>query len=157
MTVTQPVIELLNPGDPGIAVWARIHFDLDLATETGARATLRAICAVPVSDRLVIVEFGPCRFVAVSGLRVLLDAAEMVRVRGGELVVVNPPLSLRRMHALFRIGSAVQLLDRAAAASLTRGLTRPRPARRLRALGTCSDLSRLPVAHEIRGNGNPPA
>jgi len=118
MTAVRPVIELLDPRDPGIAVWARIRFDLDLATEFGARTALRAICRTAVTDRRVIVEFGPRRFVALCGLHVLLEAAESVRERGGELAVMGPPPSLRRMHTVLRIGAALPLLDRAAAAPL---------------------------------------
>jgi anti-anti-sigma regulatory factor len=111
MAVTQPVIELVNTKDPCIAVWARIRFDLDLATETGARTSLRAICATAVQDRMVVVEFGPGRFVAVCGLQVLLDVADLVRGRGGQLAVVRPPPSLRRMHTIFQVGPALPLLD----------------------------------------------
>jgi anti-anti-sigma regulatory factor len=119
MIAVRPVIELLDPPDPGIAVWARIRFDLDLATEFGARTALRAICRTAVTDRRVIIEFGPRRFVALCGLRVLLEAADSVRGRGGELAVVGPPPSLRRMHTVLRVGSALPLLDEFVAAPVS--------------------------------------
>jgi anti-anti-sigma regulatory factor len=112
MTVTWPVLELLDPHDPDITVWARIRFDLDLATLSDARRHLRAICATAVSDHLVVVEFAPGRFVAVCGLRLLLEGAESVRLRGGEFAVMRPPPSLRRMHAVFELGSALPMIDR---------------------------------------------
>ncbi len=111
MTVTGPVVELVEPHQENIALWARIEYDVDLATEEATRAGLHACGLSDVTGGRVIVEFGPGRFVAISGLRVLLDLAEAVRRRGGEFEILHPPPSLRRMHELLRLGSTLPLVD----------------------------------------------
>jgi anti-anti-sigma factor len=115
MDMNGTTVELVERSEYGSAVWARIRYDLDLATTPQTGALLRSLCAGGVEGRWVVLEFDADRFVAVCGLRVLLDAAAAVRLRGGEFGIVNPPRSLQRMHALFRLGLTLPLFDRAQA------------------------------------------
>jgi anti-anti-sigma regulatory factor len=128
MDTNGTTIELIERSGHGTALWARIRYDLDLATTRQTGSALRKLCAGRVGGRWVIVEFDSGRFVAVCGLRVLLDTAAAVRIRGGEFGVVNPPGSLQRMHALFHVGLALPLFDRAQAVPIFGGTgdgTRP--------------------------------
>ena len=48
-------------------------------------------------------------FVDIRGLRLLLDVAGLVRSRGGRLVVVAPPICLRRMVAVLGLEARLPL------------------------------------------------
>jgi anti-anti-sigma regulatory factor len=85
--------------------------DLDLATETGARAELEEACEARGTYRWVVVHGEPEWFVDVRGLAVLLDGAAQADRRGRELVVVAPPSSLRQSVGALGLGDRLRLID----------------------------------------------
>jgi len=80
--------------------WVRANPDLDIATATRARADLAGLFVDDRASGFVLVYRASERFVGVRGLRLLLEGAEQVRCRGGDLVVVSPPRCLQRMLPL---------------------------------------------------------
>src|SRR4051794_38094779 len=81
--------------------WLRVTGDIDLATENEARAEVSALCEA--GPPAVVLHSPDNAYVDVRGLAALVDAGRMLRARGGVLVVVNPPYSLRRMLQILDI------------------------------------------------------
>lgn len=98
------------------ATWLFALGDIELACEKAARAELEALCEA--SPATVVLQFPDGAFVDLRGLAVLVDAARSLRVRGGGLLVVNAPYSLRRMVEILRIESELGIArDRSEAES----------------------------------------
>ncbi len=88
-----------RPEAPGVT-WAWAQSDLDMASESTARAELADLLDGDGPAGVLLVYLGEECFVDVRGLRLLLDASTRLRKRDGQLRVVAPPLSLRRMIQL---------------------------------------------------------
>ena len=93
---------------PGM-VWVHVREDLDLATVDGARAGLAAVLDGTPAPGCVAVHVGVDRFVDLRGMRMLLQAVERARRRGGELVVVAPSTSVRLLAELLRCQDALPM------------------------------------------------
>lgn len=92
--------------------WAWAQSDLDMASESTARAELAEVLDGDGDGAaaVLIVCLGPECFVDVRGLRLLLYASERLRKRNGQLLVVAPPLCLRRMIDLLRLSDVIPTL-----------------------------------------------
>jgi anti-anti-sigma factor len=75
----------------------RAAADLDAASEAAARRELAAVCTEDGAATWVLLYLGERLFVGVRGLGVLLDAADLARRRGRQLLIVGPPPCLKRM------------------------------------------------------------
>jgi anti-anti-sigma regulatory factor len=84
--------------------------DLDLATETRARAELAAACNGDGEHRRVVVIVGERCFVDVRGIAVLVDAARLARLRGCELIVIDTAGRLRKYVAALALDSELPVL-----------------------------------------------
>jgi anti-anti-sigma factor len=89
-------------------LWARA--DLDMATVASARRELAALVAPGRNPGNVLVYLGPERFVDLRGLRLLVQTAQRVRARGGDLAVVAPPRCLQRLVRLGRVDAELPLV-----------------------------------------------
>src|SRR4051794_34890668 len=89
------VFEAFAGSNPQL-ISVRAHRDLDMAAAPAARHELEGLLSADDPD-WVLVRLGDECFVDLHGLRVLLEVAARLRARGGELLVVAPPHSLRIM------------------------------------------------------------
>jgi anti-anti-sigma factor len=119
--VFERVAPLMPP--PGRAVrWLRATRDLDVATEARARVELRDASSGDEADPTLVVLFVSGCFVAVRGLAVLLEISAELASRGGQLIVVRPPRSLRRTLEILNLeGSFVVAHTLSQAAALAGG------------------------------------
>ena len=90
--------------------WAWAQSDLDMASESTARAELAEVLDRDGAVAVLLVYLGPECFVDVRGLRLLLDASERLRKRNGQMLVVAPPLCLRRMIDLLGLSDVLPTL-----------------------------------------------
>ena len=110
---TSPVFEFVGRSSARGVVWAWAQLDLDMASAPAARAELTGLVTdLDAPDRM-LVYLGLERFVDLYGLRVLADATARLQGRGGRLVVVRPPWSLRTMIDLTGEGAALALASTA--------------------------------------------
>ena len=101
-----------RPASGGVTwLWARA--DLDSATVAAARRELSLLIGPGHNPGNVLVYLGPECFVDLRGLRLLVDTARRVRLRGGALAVVSPPRCLRRMVQLDGIDAELPLVSTA--------------------------------------------
>jgi anti-anti-sigma factor len=107
--VAGPVFEFVGRSSPEGLTWAWARQDLDLATVPAAQAELTDLLSHAANPGGVLVCLGTGRFVDIRGLRLLLDVAGLVRSRGGRLVVVAPPICLRRMVAILGLEARLPL------------------------------------------------
>lgn len=84
-----------EPRSDAAGLWLRVTADIDSACEARARAELTSLSTD--GPALLVLQFADDAYVDVRGLDVLLDAARRLRGRGGGMMVVNSPYSLRRM------------------------------------------------------------
>jgi anti-anti-sigma factor len=101
-----PVFEILGRSDAHGVTWVRARRDLDMAA-TAARHELTDLLGTAAGADRVLVHLGAGCFVDLYGLRVLVDVAARLRRRGGELVVVGPPRSLRVMIEVTGLGGGL--------------------------------------------------
>jgi anti-anti-sigma regulatory factor len=104
-----PVFEFVGWSTPQGVMWAWARQDLDLCTAPTARAELADVLAAPDGPEWMLVHLGVECFVDLHGLRLLVEVAAQVRVRGGDLVVVAPPRCLRMMVGLMDLGPSLLL------------------------------------------------
>ena len=86
-----------------------------MAAAPAARRELTALLATADGPDRVLVHLGVTCFVDLHGLRVLVDVGAQLRVRDGELVVVEPPRCLRIMVELTGLGTGISLVPTAVA------------------------------------------
>jgi anti-sigma B factor antagonist len=82
--------------------------ELDISTAMCLELELRA-----VEERrppLLVLDLAQLRFMGVSGLRTILDAARRARREGRDLVVTNPVPHILRLFELTAIDQSVELL-----------------------------------------------
>jgi anti-anti-sigma regulatory factor len=94
-------------------LWLRPTADLDLATEADATGELAMICTADADFEWIVVHGGPEWFVDVRGSMVLIRGSELARRHDRDLVVVDPPWSLRRIVTVLGMQDQLHLLDSA--------------------------------------------
>lgn len=75
--------------------WLLAMADLEMAREAQARAELTELCTT--GPARIVMQFADGAYVDVRGLSVLIDGARTLGRRGGGLLLLDPPYSLRRM------------------------------------------------------------
>jgi anti-anti-sigma factor len=108
-----PVFEFLERSSTRGVAWAWARRDLDMAAAPAARRELTALLAAVDEPDWVLVHLGVTCFVDLHGLRVLVDVGAQLRVRGGELVVVEPPRCLQIMIEVTGLGTEISLVPTA--------------------------------------------
>lgn len=93
------------PAPPG-AARLRLTGELDLVTAACARAAIRS---AQEESRLLICDLADLRFIDLTGVRVLLDAAAHADRTGGRLIVANSPPILPRMLRLLKRDHALEV------------------------------------------------
>ena len=94
--------------DAGAVTWAWAQVDLDMASESAARTELGDLLDREGPAGVLLVYLGEEYFVDVRGLRLLLDVSTRLRKRGGQLLVVAPPVCRRRMIRLLDLAREIQ-------------------------------------------------
>jgi anti-sigma B factor antagonist len=82
--------------------------ELDMSSATCLELELKAIEAR--KPPMLVLDLSELRFMGVSGLRAILDAARRARREGRELVVTNPVPHILRLFELTAIDQSVELL-----------------------------------------------
>jgi anti-anti-sigma factor len=100
-----PVFAILERSDARGVTRALARRDLDMAASPAARHELTDLLRTGAGADRVLVHLGVGCFVDLYGLRVLVDVDARLRRRGGELVVVGPPRSLRIMIDVTGLGA----------------------------------------------------
>ena len=113
-----------TPTSRGVT-WVWVQEDLDLATVERARRELEAVLAAPEIGR-VLVYVGVERFVALGGLRLIVETAEGVHSRGGALAVVAPPQCVRTLVEINGLAEVLPLIATSRDAALWAGRLRRR-------------------------------
>jgi anti-anti-sigma factor len=82
----------------------RVKGEVDVATSALlAAAIARAMARKPGAPLDLVIDLGRVRFIDVSGIRVLVNAAHQARGRGGTLVLRSPSPALRRMLGVLHL------------------------------------------------------
>jgi anti-anti-sigma factor len=92
--------------------------ELDLVVAPALMFELRRVEAR--HPELLVVDLRGLTFMDLTGLRVLVSAAEHARQRGYELAVVRGSRGVRRLLELVRIEAVLSLIDDPAEVNLTR-------------------------------------
>jgi anti-sigma B factor antagonist len=82
--------------------------ELDMATATSLELELRS--AEAMRPPMLVLDLGELRFMGVSGLRSILDAARRARRDGRQFVVTNPVPHISRLFELTAIDQSVELM-----------------------------------------------
>jgi len=101
------VFEILGRSDAHGITWVRARRDLDMAAAPAVRNELTDLFRTVAGVDRVLVHLGVGCFVDLCGLRALVDVDALLRLQGGELVVVGPPRSLRIMIEVTGLGAAL--------------------------------------------------
>lgn len=108
LDVSGSVFDIIGLPDAGGVTWTWAQTDLDMASESAARAELADLLDREGPAGVLLVYLGEECFVDVRGLRLLLDVSTRLRKRGGQLLVVAPPVCLRRMIRLLDLAHEIQ-------------------------------------------------
>lgn len=84
--------------------------ELDAHTAPGLRAVIQEQLADPEMQYLVV-DLSRTTFLDSSVLGVLIGALKRLRGRGGRLVVVQPPLAIRRIFEITALDRVLELRD----------------------------------------------
>jgi anti-sigma B factor antagonist len=82
--------------------------ELDMSSATCLELELKALEAR--KPPMLVLDLSELRFMGVSGLRAILDAARRARREGRQLVVTNPVPHILRLFELTAIDQSVELL-----------------------------------------------
>jgi anti-anti-sigma factor len=82
--------------------------ELDMASSTSFELELKMVEAR--RPPMLVLDLAELRFMGVSGLRTILDAARRARRDGRQLVVTNPVPHILRLFELTAIDQSVELL-----------------------------------------------
>jgi anti-sigma B factor antagonist len=112
----------VSRSDDGRVVRLILTGELDISTSTSLELELKA--AEERRPPMLVLDLAQLRFMGVSGLRAILDAARRARREGRHFVVTNPGPHILRLFELTAIdqslelhrGSLLQLVDAAAPA-----------------------------------------
>lgn len=92
--------------DPGSAARIMLVGEIDLVTVDRAREAIRR---AQDETRTLTCDLGDVWFVDLSGLRVLLDAAEHARLTGGRLTLASCPPIVPRMLRVLKLENALEI------------------------------------------------
>lgn len=94
--------------DDGRVVRLMLIGELDIATAASLELELQTVEARRPS--VLVLDLAQLRFMGVSGLRSILDAARRARREGRHLVVTNPVPHISRLFELTAIDQSVELM-----------------------------------------------
>jgi anti-sigma B factor antagonist len=98
----------VHRSDDGRVVRLMLSGELDMATAASLELELQS--AEAMRPPMLVLDLGELRFMGVSGLRSILDAARRARRDGRQLVVTNPVPHISRLFELTAIDQSVELL-----------------------------------------------
>jgi anti-anti-sigma factor len=99
---------LVSRSDDGRVVRLVLSGELDMSSATSLELELQT--AEARKPPLIVLDLAHLRFMGVSGLRAILDAARRARREGRQLVVTNPVPHIVRLFELTAIDQSVDLL-----------------------------------------------
>jgi anti-sigma B factor antagonist len=98
----------VSRSDDGRIVRLMLSGELDMSSATSLELELQI--AEARRPPVLVLDLGQLRFMGVSGLRAILDAARRARRDGRQLVVTNPVPHILRLFELTAIDQSVELL-----------------------------------------------
>jgi anti-sigma B factor antagonist len=98
----------VSRSDDGRVVRLMLSGELDMAT--AAELELELQSAEATHPPMLVLDLAQLRFMGVSGLRSILDAARRARHDGRAFVVANPVPHISRLFELTAIDQSVELL-----------------------------------------------
>jgi anti-sigma B factor antagonist len=98
----------VHRSDDGRVVRLTVSGELDMATAASLELELQA--AEAARPPVLVLDLGELRFMGVSGLRSILDAARRARRDGRHFVVSNPVPHISRLFELTAIDQSVELM-----------------------------------------------
>jgi anti-sigma B factor antagonist len=98
----------VSRSDDGRIVRLVLSGELDMSTATSLELELSLVEAR--RPPVLVLDLAQLRFMGVSGLRAILDAARRARRDGRQLVVTNPVPHILRLFELTAIDQSVELL-----------------------------------------------
>jgi anti-sigma B factor antagonist len=99
---------LVSRSDDGRIVRLMLSGELDMSSATSLELELQT--AEARRPPVIVLDLAHLRFMGVSGLRAILDAARRARREGRQLVVTNPVPHILRLFELTAIDQSVELL-----------------------------------------------
>lgn len=99
---------LVSRSDDGRVVRLMLSGELDMSSATSLELELQT--AEARRPPVIVLDLAQLRFMGVSGLRAILDAARRARRDGRQLVVTNPVPHILRLFELTAIDQSVELL-----------------------------------------------
>jgi anti-sigma B factor antagonist len=99
---------LVSRSDDGRVVRLMLSGELDMSSATSLELELQT--AEARRPPMIVLDLAQLRFMGVSGLRAILDAARRARREGRQLVVTNPVPHILRLFELTAIDQSVELL-----------------------------------------------
>jgi anti-anti-sigma factor len=99
---------LVSRSDDGRVVRLMLSGELDMSSATSLELELQT--AEARRPPLIVLDLAQLRFMGVSGLRAILDAARRARREGRQLVVTNPVPHILRLFELTAIDQSVELM-----------------------------------------------
>jgi anti-sigma B factor antagonist len=98
----------VSRSDDGRVVRLMLCGELDMSSATSLELELQT--AEARRPPMIVLDLAELRFMGVSGLRAILDAARRARRDGRQLVVTNPVPHILRLFELTAIDQSVELL-----------------------------------------------
>ena len=98
----------VHRSDDGRIVRLMLSGELDMATAASLELELRS--AEAMRPPVLVLDLGELKFMGVSGLRSILDAARRARREGRHFVVTNPVPHISRLFELTAIDQSVELM-----------------------------------------------
>jgi anti-sigma B factor antagonist len=98
----------VSRSDDGRVIRLMLTGELDISTATSLELELKT--AEARRPPVLVLDLSQLRFMGVSGLRAILDAARRARREGRQLVVTNPVPHILRLFELTAIDQSVELL-----------------------------------------------
>jgi anti-sigma B factor antagonist len=98
----------VSRSDDGRVVRLMLSGELDMSSATCLELELKSVEAR--RPPVLVLDLAQLRFMGVSGLRAILDAARRARREGRQLVVTNPVPHILRLFELTAIDQSVELL-----------------------------------------------
>jgi anti-sigma B factor antagonist len=99
---------LVSRSDDGRVVRLMLCGELDMSSATSLELELQTVEAR--RPPVIVLDLAELRFMGVSGLRAILDAARRARREGRQLVISNPVPHILRLFELTAIDQSVELL-----------------------------------------------
>src|SRR4051794_15248679 len=97
----------VSRSDDGRVVRLMLSGELDISTSTSLELELQS--AELRSPHVLVLDLAQLRFMGVSGLRSILDAARRARREGRHFVVTNPVPHISRLFELTAIDQSLEL------------------------------------------------